>query len=457
MNKKSFNNIPHILWINLDRSRDRKKHMLDLFNENNIINHTRIPAIDSNTDINMYNKFKNPYFCTLSHLKALNYFINNILEEYCIICEDDISFELTEYWDKSINEYIDELPIDWECFKLYSNIFTFNKSIKYDNSYGAVIYIIKKSAARKILEYYNKLDFNKINYQIFLKNIIDVKMYNLCNTYVNSLFIYKLFNSLSNTNKSYQQELILIRENIIDEYEKINQKIPKIIHQIWIGNKIKPDFCLNSWKEKHPDYIYILWTEEEIKKRNMQFICQKQIDQNKHLCGKADIMRYEILYKYGGVYIDSDTYCLEKIDDLMNEEHLHYENETIRPNLIVNGFIFVKPKNKIIEKCINTIKNINDINIKDPHIITGPSLITEIYNENKYNINILPSYTFLPYHYTNNIYKGNNKIYGFHYWGSTKFTNFNYNTNKLYFPNIVLDNININNNFFNFIRTLNIN
>ncbi len=43
--------------------------------------------------------------------------------------------------------------------------------------------------------------------------------------------------------------------------------IPRIIHQLWIGDKPRPSKFMQSWKDKHPDFEYIMWNEEEIKKR----------------------------------------------------------------------------------------------------------------------------------------------------------------------------------------------
>jgi mannosyltransferase OCH1-like enzyme len=43
--------------------------------------------------------------------------------------------------------------------------------------------------------------------------------------------------------------------------------IPKIIHQLWIGNKPPPIKFMNSWKEKHPNFEYIFWNENELIKR----------------------------------------------------------------------------------------------------------------------------------------------------------------------------------------------
>ena len=40
--------------------------------------------------------------------------------------------------------------------------------------------------------------------------------------------------------------------------------IPKIIHQLWIGPKPRPSKFMATWKEKHPDYEYIMWNEEDM-------------------------------------------------------------------------------------------------------------------------------------------------------------------------------------------------
>ena len=77
--------------------------------------------------------------------------------------------------------------------------------------------------------------------------------------------------------------------------------IPKIIHFIWINcsptnstnltnstkinksnknpirisqNPINRE--IQSWKDMNPDYEIIVWTDKEIKKRNMIFKCQKK-------------------------------------------------------------------------------------------------------------------------------------------------------------------------------------
>jgi hypothetical protein len=206
--------------------------------------------------------------------------------------------------------------------------------------------------------------------------------------------------------------------------------IPKIIHQIWIGTKPAPIHLMNTWKDKHPDFEYIFWNEEEFIKRNMYFKCQTKIDEIEEYCGKADIMRWEILYKYGGIYIDADSFCIEKIDnELLKKSFAGWENEVKRPGLIAVGTMGFTPKHLIPKKAIEFIKN-NEVSYAKTGKMawqnTGPVLLTNIYNKfcslstNDIQFNILPSYTFLPVHYTGQEYKGHGKIYAYQEWGSTK-------------------------------------
>ena len=47
-------------------------------------------------------------------------------------------------------------------------------------------------------------------------------------------------------------------------------KIPKIIHQIWIGPKKKPDLWMDTWSndyvKKYSDFEYVLWDNKRINK-----------------------------------------------------------------------------------------------------------------------------------------------------------------------------------------------
>jgi GT2 family glycosyltransferase len=210
-------------------------------------------------------------------------------------------------------------------------------------------------------------------------------------------------------------------------------KIPKIIHQLWIGDKPCPQILMNTWKEKHPEFEYIFWNEEEIKKREFTFVNQNKIDEMVEINGKADIMRWEILEKMGGIFIDADSICLNPLDKaiLSKNAFAGYENEELRGELIATGTMGFPPNHIIPQKAVEWIKN-NDVMLKDKKIsgvdkkiawyTVGPGLLTRVVQENKLqkNIHIFPSHYFLPEHYTGHVYEGHSKVYAYQKWGSTQ-------------------------------------
>ena len=155
--------------------------------------------------------------------------------------------------------------------------------------------------------------------------------------------------------------------------------IPKIIHQIWIGTKPRPFKMMDTWKKKNPDFEYILWTEEEFVKRNVKFRCNKQIEIIKEIQGKADIIRLELLYQYGGIYLDADSICIEPIDEHLMEQKAFcaYENEEKRHNLVANGTMAFPKKHPL---CLAAIKwildenNLKSIATKHAWTTVGPQL-----------------------------------------------------------------------------------
>lgn len=220
--------------------------------------------------------------------------------------------------------------------------------------------------------------------------------------------------------------------------------IPKIIHQLWIGPKPPPTNLMNTWKTKHEShgFQYIRWTEEELKKRNFTSQVQPIIDDMIEINGKADILRWEILYEYGGVFVDADSYCIEPFTYLVEKYSAFagYENEQVRGKgwggkqysdiladthpLIATGTMAFPKHHDLPRRAIEWIKNNpEEINKKRKRAwrTVGPGLLTRLYFSKKWDdITILPSYLFLPVHFARIQYGGHGKVYAHQEWGSTK-------------------------------------
>lgn len=205
-----------------------------------------------------------------------------------------------------------------------------------------------------------------------------------------------------------------------------DKSIPRIMHQLWIGPKEAPIKMMNTWKAKHPDFEYIRWTENEFRKRKKTFRCQQKIDQMHEWNGKADIMRWELLYEYGGVFLDADSICIEPIDEQLMRQPCFagWEHEELRKGLIATGTMGFPKQHPLVGAAIEWILN-NDIMVdkmnKAAWIVYGPGCLTKIYNSGlKSDLKIFPSYYFLPIHCTGATYNGHGKVYAFQEWGSTK-------------------------------------
>lgn len=97
--------------------------------------------------------------------------------------------------------------------------------------------------------------------------------------------------------------------------------IPKTIHYMWLGKSEIPDalkLCLDSWKRFCPDYEIIRWDETNYDVHKNIFLSQAYDNQMYGFV--PDYARIELLYEYGGIYLDTDVELLRNLDDFLYQE-----------------------------------------------------------------------------------------------------------------------------------------
>lgn len=176
--------------------------------------------------------------------------------------------------------------------------------------------------------------------------------------------------------------------------------IPKVIHQIWIGPKPTPEAAMNTWRHHHPDWEYHFWNEQTI---DFPLRNQAQYEGMGNLGGKADILRYEILHRYGGIYLDADLTCLKPLDISFLEHDFFaaYESELWRPELVANGVLGAIPGHPIMETMVRNIGELNPVDLREsqPAIDTGPFALTDVLSQFVGPVKIYPSHYFYPEHF----------------------------------------------------------
>jgi len=195
-------------------------------------------------------------------------------------------------------------------------------------------------------------------------------------------------------------------------------KIPKIIHQIWIGDPAKmPHRLMDTWKME--GWEYRLWDEPAIDALMLKNRALYDYFYNKGCYyGASDVVRLEALREFGGVYIDADTERLESIDDAPFLNADFFAVEANKVGRVANGIIGAVPYHPII---VAYIKAMGEAEKVEPVWSTiGGTLFTEMIDQNLTpETQILEPHTFYPFDSRGEKSRTTGKTYAQHFWGST--------------------------------------
>ncbi len=204
---------------------------------------------------------------------------------------------------------------------------------------------------------------------------------------------------------------------------------------IWVGDDAeRPDSWISTWRENHCDWEFRLWGNEDLAVES--WTCGNQLrllTEARRWEGVADIMRYEILLRHGGVYADSDSVSVRPLDDELLDRRMFavWENEAHAPGLVANGFIGAEPEHPALRTVIGEIAKLDHplrlprrwlpwSKKAAPWKTTGPQLFTRVVSSlPPEEVTILPSSMFLPRHYTETAERDEGVIYARHFWSTT--------------------------------------
>ncbi len=153
-------------------------------------------------------------------------------------------------------------------------------------------------------------------------------------------------------------------------------RIPKIAHFIWIGPRPFPRESVENvrtWMAKNPDWTFYFWTDRArplpmptMKIRMVQdlpFLKLKECYAKSDSYGeKSDLLRYEILYNEGGVYIDHDVKCFKSFDALNSAFDFYcgidmpYTSSLPSCVYTTNNLIGIKEKHPILLRCMQMLE-----------------------------------------------------------------------------------------------------
>ncbi|KAL4218729.1 hypothetical protein ACF0H5_021317 [Mactra antiquata] len=171
-------------------------------------------------------------------------------------------------------------------------------------------------------------------------------------------------------------------------------RIPHIVHQIFNTPRIPKRYTnmVKSFHKKNPQWTYMFWTYDSgrnlIKEKHPYIL--KVYDGFGNSVKKADMLRYVVLYEYGGIYADLDVLNLRSLDNVTLTYACMLSAEPIEhvallyktPFILLNGIILCRPRHPFFERVLSNLVTANVTG--EPIRTTGPLYITKqymLYNE----------------------------------------------------------------------------
>jgi hypothetical protein len=196
---------------------------------------------------------------------------------------------------------------------------------------------------------------------------------------------------------------------------------PRIFHRVWLDEDESPRFA--AWKERlaelHPDWEIKTWQDSsEFTWLRNQSLFDRYLRSDPF--GRVpDILRYELLWRYGGVYIDCDFEPLRPFDDLLDDPRpfAAWEND----RTMCTALLAAPPKHPAIDELIRGLpERAAAFEGAPPNHATGPEYATALWRVRD-DVRRLPPWTFYPVGWWERDLLGNPKnyhpdTYAVHHW-----------------------------------------
>jgi hypothetical protein len=178
---------------------------------------------------------------------------------------------------------------------------------------------------------------------------------------------------------------------------------PPIFHRIWLGPKNLPtDFAAygETWGTRHPGWQMQLWTDANLPPLANQVL----FDRAPSFAAKADILRYELLLQFGGVYVDTDFECLKNIESFLEgTECFVAQQKDLDADFgkfcyVNNALMGAVPGHPLFRDLVESLPNhIASLPPDAPAAaLTGPHYLTTVLQSHP-GVKIFPAKFFYPY------------------------------------------------------------
>lgn len=205
--------------------------------------------------------------------------------------------------------------------------------------------------------------------------------------------------------------------------------IPRIVHRIWLGGPepewtqpfaetwLRPGWELKQWGEAEVETLFPL-ANQVIYDEAPQLV-PDHVGQL-----RSDVLRYEILHRFGGVYVDTDFECLRPIDPLLDGVQCFAAWE--QPSRWINQAILGStPQHPFLDALISELPANVEANAgHKPNRLSGPRHITQVWLRHGRGVTIFDRELFYPYRFSEIAEHGPGEewpnAYAAHHWNNRR-------------------------------------
>ena len=244
----------------------------------------------------------------------------------------------------------------------------------YDD-FNIIIYYLHTNKFKIIIRKFDNLKFG-------WSEELKLKIYDIHDEHIyESIF-------LGSCNKNYKIMNLKTKLKLIKKENK-SLKIPTNIFQTYINNNYHNNShfnCVQSLIDLNPDFDYYFYNDIECRifiKSHYNELILNAYDSLYPCAFKADLFRYLIIYKYGGIYLDNKYLVRKSFHSILNTDDFNLYCQDTKENLLFNSLLISEKENIHYKHIINHI--VNNVNQsfygKCPLHVSGPRLFYEHFKD----------------------------------------------------------------------------
>jgi mannosyltransferase OCH1-like enzyme len=145
-----------------------------------------------------------------------------------------------------------------------------------------------------------------------------------------------------------------------------------------------------TWRDHHPDWEMRLWTDSNLPEIRFPDALAKARNHGE----RSDLLRYELLVRTGGVYVDTDVECLKAIDPLLDGVTAFAGR--VHGKKLGSAVLGAVPGHPAIERVLR--EGVKRVGVGHQAGTVGPRLLTEVLKDET-DVRIFDPDIFYPFHH----------------------------------------------------------